>query len=109
MLAEFGLLKATPVEVMVPVLLTTLQFGLPLATTPDKSNVVVLLVPTHFAAVVAEAEVTAGCGLTVKTPESLALPQVLLSVTTTLYVPATLAEKLATSPGSAAPLGTVHL
>ncbi|WP_219899081.1 hypothetical protein [Pontibacter ummariensis] len=80
MLAEFGLLKATPVEVMVPVLLTTLQFGLPLATTPDKSNVVVLLVPTHFAAVVAEAEVTAGCGLTVRVTLLKAVAQALVGL-----------------------------
>src|SRR3989442_11520983 len=44
--------------------------------------------------------------VTVPSPELL---HVLLSVTTTVYLPATLVLKLVTSPGSVAPVGTVHL
>ena len=46
--------------------------------------------------------------VSVPTPSPEAQLGVLLSVTVTLYVPATVAPKLATSPGSVAPPGTDH-
>jgi hypothetical protein len=69
--------------------------------------VAVIVAAGPFEQRVAEFTVTVGAAFTVSVPDPLP-EQVLPSVMVTLYVPATVALKLATLPGSLAPTGTVH-
>ena len=55
-----------------------------------------------------EFTVTVGFGFTVKVPDPLPVHADPTSVITTEYVPAVVAEKLATLPGLGTPPGTVH-
>jgi hypothetical protein len=69
--------------------------------------VAVIVEAGSFEQRVTEFTVTVGAAFTVRVPDPFA-EQVLPSVMVTLYVPATVALKLATFPGSLAPTGTVH-
>jgi hypothetical protein len=68
--------------------------------------VIVTIVPSHTVALFT---LTVGLGLIVTVPEAEVLIQpVAVLVIITLYTPAIVVVKVATLPGLAAPVGTVH-